>query len=442
MEKVVSPDGTILLTTQMSIMSTNAINGGGIANQKLKKEHTPSKDNTITNLKEWAEWGDADDFPLKLKETIGKIGVLGAGIDLNASSHYGNGVIWGKYKYENNKKVFVPENCSIWNNLNRQCEIDLQMSDLIDSLETFYIAFPEIILDNEKKKVYSVSILDPCFTRFERKDSTGKVSNVFFSTKFGESPTDEDITTIPIYDPAEPRKHQKFVFPVSYRSWGSYYYPEPIYYACIRNGYADVAIAVPKMLKAIFENQMTIKYIIRVPLEAMRRKYSMWDSPPDCDTPEKTMQWQLDKMQELQTSINDHLTKPENAFKGLYTLSEGEDKGIEIEPIKSYLDSSSELPTAAAANSELLFALQVDPALVGLGIPGGKNLSGSGSDKRESRAIKQASLKRERLVSLRLANLIAFLSELPPDLVPTYLDTDTSQTMDQNPTGKQNVVQA
>ena len=106
------------------------------------------------------------------------------------------------------------------------------------------------------------------------------------------------------------------------------------------------------------------------------------------------------------------------------------------------MESSSELPTAAAANSELLFALQVDPALIGLGIPGGKNLSGSGSDKRESRNIKQSSLKRERLVSLKLPNLIATIHGLDYKIYPTYLDTDTSQTLDQNPTGKQTVIQS
>jgi hypothetical protein len=189
---------------------------------------------------------------------------------------------------------------------------------------------------------------------------------------------------------------------------------------------------------------MSIKYIIRVPFELMKRKYINWDTPEGCETTEQVMRWQVARMEELQEQINQHLVNEENAYKGLFTFTDGalEGKGIEVEPIKNYMDSAKELPTAAAANSEILFALQVDPSLIGLGIPGGKSLSGSGSDKRESRQIKQASLKRERLVSLRFPNLIAMLSKVDESLYPTYLDTDTSQTMDENPTGKQTVVQS
>lgn len=155
------------------------------------------------------------------------------------------------------------------------------------------------------------------------------------------------------------------------------------------------------------------------------------------------MKWQLEKMQEEQDLINTHLTSEENAGKGIVTFNDSREEGtgITIEPIKNFLDSNSEVINAAAANSEMLFAALVDPSAIGHGIPGGKNLSGSGSDKREARQAKQASLKRERLVSLRLPNLMAVFYKLDDDIYPTYLDTDTSQTLDQNPTGKQTVVQ-
>ena len=67
-------------------------------------------------------------------------------------------------------------------------------------------------------------------------------------------------------------------------------------------------------------------------------------------------------------------------------------------------------------------------------------MSGSGSDKREARQAKQASLKRERLASLRLPNLFAVIYKLDDDLYPTYLDVDTSETLDQNPKGKEKTV--
>lgn len=433
---------TIMLASSISIVSTDAV-GAGLKSNPSKK-HTVLTDAEEDKQNEWAPWGDNDDLPLTLLNKIGQIGVLGSGLDINASMHYGNGIIWGRDEYTDGKKIFKAEACDIWEKLKRTIEIELIQAELVESLETFYIAFVECILNNGRDELVSAKVLDTPSCRFERRGEDGKCKKVYVNANFGNNPNPKDTAKLDIYDPTNPKKYQKFVLPLMYRSFGKFYYPEQLYYACIRNGYADVAISVPKMLSYIYKNQMTIKYIIRVPLEVMKRKYIMWDTPPNCDTAEQTMAWQIARIEELQVAINDHLTKEENAYKGLFTFTDGEKegKGIEIEPIKSYLESSSELPTAAAANSELLFALQVDPALIGLGIPGGKNLSGSGSDKRESRNIKQSSLKRERLVSLRFPNLLAVIHNLDYKLYPTYLDTDTSQTLDENPTGKQTVVQA
>ena len=437
----VSPNGTILLQSKVSIMSTNAVTGG--LNNPASKKHSGTKDIDEIGLQKWATWGENDDFPKKLMETIGEIGVLGSGLDINASMHYGNGIIWGRDVYENNKKVFVPAACEAWEKLKRNVDIELVQSEIVESLEIFYISFVEVILNNGLDEVVSARCLDTVYCRFERRTGKELPKNIYYSSGFGEEAA-PDYDTIPIFDPTNPTKYKKFAFPMVYRTFGNFYYPEPIYYSCIRNGYADVAKSVPKFLKSLFKNQMSIKYIIRVPFELMKRKYINWDTPEGCETTEQVMKWQLTKMQELQEEVNKHLVNEENAYKGLFTFTDGalEGKGIEVEPIKNYMDSAKELPTAAAANSEILFALQVDPSLIGLGIPGGKSLSGSGSDKRESRQIKQASLKRERLVSLRFPNLIAMLSKVDQKLYPTYLDTDTSQTMDENPTGKQTVVQS
>ena len=85
----------------------------------------------------------------------------------------------------------------------------------------------------------------------------------------------------------------------------------------------------------------------------------------------------------------------------------------------------------------------IDPSLLGLNMPGGKDLNGSGgSDKRESLKIAQATLATDRISTLDVVLTIGELNGVDPELVPKFIDIDVSQTLDQNPTGKKTVVGA
>lgn len=439
------PDGRVLIADSFSLVETNAIVGSGGGLQKSNPPVKDSKlaaDDEVEEAVPWARWGENDDFPLKLNDKLGYLGVLQSAVEVNSTMHYGAGVIWGRDVYENRKKFFVPEKVDFWHKLKRSIEVDSIMSDVVESLETYYFSIVEVILNNGKSDVASAKCLDTVYCRFKKKKGTADVTHVYYDSAFGSGEDPKDPTAIPIYDPTNPTKHTKFVLVMGYRCFGRFYYPEPNYYSCIRNGWADVAISVPKIIKSVYKNQISVKYLIKIPLESMKRKYFCWDSPPDCENEQQIMDWQLARMKEEQDAINQHLVSEENAGKGIVTFNDSREEGtgITIEPIKNFLDSNSEIINAAAANSEMLFAALVDPSAIGHGIPGGKNLSGSGSDKREARQAKQASLKRERLASLRFPNLLAVIYGLEDDLYPTYLDIDTSETLDQNPKGTEKPV--
>ena len=444
--KEVAPlaDGRVLIVDSFSMVETNAIVGsGGLikANPTVKSTNIEAADE-VEDAKPWAIWGDNDDFPLKLNEQLGQLGVLQSAIEVNSTMHYGAGIIWGRDDYKDGARVFVPEKVDFWQKLKRAIEVDTVMSDVVESLETYYFAIVEVILNNGKTEVASAKCLDTVYCRFKKKKGTADVTHVYYDSLFGSGEDPINPTAIPIYDPTNPKKHTKFVLVMGYKCFGRFYYPEPNYYACIRNGWAGIAISVPKIIKSVYKNQISVKYLIKIPLESMKRKYFCWDSPPECETEQQIMEWQLGKMKEEQDIINTHLVSEDNAGKGIVTFNDSREEGtgITIEPIKNFLDSNTEIINAAAANSEMLFAALVDPSAIGHGIPGGKNLSGSGSDKREARQAKQASLKRERLASLRLPNLFAVIYNLPDELYPTYLDIDTSETLDKNPKGEEKPV--
>ena len=70
---------------------------------------------------------------------------------------------------------------------------------------------------------------------------------------------------------------------------------------------------------------------------------------------------------------------------GIDPDSRGEDKWI-IDRLENEIDAKERLNTSAAANSEILFSMMINPSTLGAGMPGGSYAgnAGSGSDIRES----------------------------------------------------------
>jgi hypothetical protein len=387
-----------------------------------------------TSTKKWAMWGDNDNFPLEFQQKLDKLGVALTGIEKNADMHYGNGIGWFKKKVtEKGKIVYMPVVIPEWDAFCENSGFELILADTIQSLETYYIAFVEIILNKAKNKPHSVNLLDTPYCRLEKKVN-GKINNMYFVHDIDKA--GNDFSPIPMYDPKEPFKYKKCAVVLKYRCFGMPYYAIPNLYSTFLNKWADVAISVPGFLNAIYKNSATLKYHITIPISALKQTYPNYF--------ELTPEEQIAKQEEKKSEIDQAIASSEKA--GISVMSVYDDESgyepIKIEPIKAFIDAQKELPNAQAANSEILFSLGTDPSLVGFGVPGGKNLSGSGSDKRESRENSQKSLKRERLVSLQLAKII--MNMIKPNLeagvFPAYIDADTSQTLDENPTGSQNIV--
>jgi len=439
-EKILNaPDGSKVVLTpdspSMMIFKADSLDITPGVGEPAKKETKQTA--TDRGSLKWEPWGDDDQFPNNLLKKLGYLGVAQSGLDLNADLHYGVGVEWFKKEYTTegkiaHKPIAVPE----WSSFCDDTNYLITHSDILQSLETFYMAFVEVILTKgEKGYASKIQCLDTSACRLGKKDpKTGKISNVYFVHKIADGNT-RDYEEIPLFDPTDPYKHKKFCVVIKYRCFGFPYYAEPNYYATIRNGWADIAIEVPKIIKALYKNMARLKYQIVYPISAIEAQYPYWKT--------FKLEEQEKIMVEKKQAIDDAITGAENAGVSVITIyDDSTNQPIKIEPIKNYLDSTAELPNNFAANSEILFSMNVDPSILGLGIPGGKSLSGSGSDKRESRENKQKNLKRERLVSLQIPKLLSryFIKGFPQGLEPMYMDADTSETLDENPTGSKNVV--
>jgi hypothetical protein len=279
----------------------------------------------------------------------------------------------------------------------------------------------------------------------------GLVENVYISQKFGKEAVSADseyVAEVPLIDSywtaEEVRTYckangiKKFIRPVYFPLIDEAYYPEAEWHAVVKNGWTKVGNSVPKFKEAIFNNQVSIKYLIEVDERYFETIY-------DTNWKDFTVDERKEKRQELIDSINENLTTNENAGKSIASLMFVDDKGLQVSALKitsidDKFKDGSYLPEAEAANSEILFAQGVDPSLIGAGIPGGKLGAGSGSDKRIAFNIIQSLKKTDRETSLEVFEFIKEYNQWPAEIEASFENVEFT-TLDKNPTGSQTVTQ-
>lgn len=165
---------------------------------------------------------------------------------------------------------------------------------------------------------------------------------------------------------------------------GRQYYPMPMWYAA--KLWVNVARKVPAAKKAMFENQVQLKYIIYISVEYFKRIHKTWDTY----TPEKRAALYQDKVDE----IDKWLGGEKNWYKSMTSMKyknpvTGElEPDIEITVLDDKYKDGAMLPDSTAANSEIIFSMMMNPALMGNGQPGGPySNNAGGSNVRESYLI-------------------------------------------------------
>ena len=153
-------------------------------------------------------------------------------------------------------------------------------------------------------------------------------------------------------------------------------YGEPIWWPAFVSGWIDIAHLVPRFLKKAYKNQITWKWHVQIP-------YSYWDKkfPPKEFTDVNARKLAINKYMD---EIERNLCGPENAEKPLmtnYAINEANGKVEEewkIQALDNKYKDGENLVTSAAANSEILFSLMVNPNVFGAGMPGGSYAGNQG----------------------------------------------------------------
>ena len=387
----------------------------------------------------WSLWGDSNQFPQEVLTDINKNSVALRALDKRKRVHFGRGII--AYRETPGAAGADPLRVPVTDpdivEFMRINQVNLIWPDLIMGLETFANGWLEFIMNKGRDKINRVFVKDPAYCRNSKMDPANKIPAVYYSAQWEMNPSFDNVkvVSLPMFDQDKYNGtlygDPQFAMHIFYRSFNKSFYHLPLWNAVRTNKWMYIANSVPALKAGIMKNQMTIKYHITIPDDYFEREYP---------APDYTVETRKAKRLETLNNVNSFLADVENSGKSFISYSRYNAikmdfvTGWKIEVIDNKLNNTAYLPDSQAANSEILFAIGVDPCLIGAGNPGEAIGAGSGSDKREAYWMLNADMGTDRSVSLAPLYFIRDFNKWDPAIQFDYVTVDTSQTQNQHPT--------
>lgn len=381
--------------------------------------------------REWFPWGETNNFPQEVIDLVSKSTVAPSALQFKIKSIYGKGVMPVRVEMDASgkevlSKVEDPDVLRFFT----ENDIRKFLREMITDYCWFGNVFPECILNKRRNRIVRLYSNEATYCRWGlRSQKTGLIEYCYISAMWPH-PLDSEIIKVPVADPynllesIRTGSAYKYIIPVSTPSPGRSYYQLVPWDGARANGWIEVANEIPRFKRAMFKNQMNIKYHVKIPYDYWEQRFS--SAGKKLSDPEKKA-----IVEEELGKLNDFLKGSDNAYKsfvshfGTDPITKKEMAGWSIEPLDDKLKDGKWLPDSAAANSEILFAMGVDPSIMGAGMPGGpySGSAGSGSDKRESFLIQTALLQTDRDTILEPLNLVRDFNGWDPSIQFRFIDT-------------------
>ena len=344
--------------------------------------------------KEFVSWGPDNRYPDEAVRVIGTTGVLSTAIGFKARTSFGQGVVPMDIVGYNDEgeQVLRPCEDKEVQRYFRSYGFRQYMSQAFRDLFKFGNCFPIFYFNADGTRIVQVLLRNARHCRVS-KDKRWLCVFPNFDEKL---PSKEDCEVVAMLDESDPflslevmkqqgrLKGQPVAFPRIRNYYSNNdYYGIPDWDAAWKSGWVDIAHKIPQFLSRSYANAMTLMWHIQIPR-------SFWEShfPANEYKSKAERQGAIDNYMQ---QFEDALCGEENVSKALindYTLGDygkAEEKW-QIERLKNEIDAKERLSTSAAANSEILFSMMLNPSVLGAGMPGGAYAgnAGSGSDIRES----------------------------------------------------------
>lgn len=379
-------------------------------------------------------WGPDNDFPQMACEKIRGTSVLNTGLKFLRNLTLGQGIYPCTVEGfdDNGNEVLKP----IEDKKLQSFLASRQVRRYMEKVLRDYLKVGHGVVQFVPNAIGSFSGLNPLnslYTRLTCPDERGSQQCVIS----GYWPiTPQEYTVLPSLSEYDPELHARllrnnkkgFVYCVK-DSWSNEdAYSEPIWLPALLSGWVDIAQMVPSFLRRAYKNQITWKWHVQIP-------YSYWDAKyPEKDFPDTELR-KL-KIEQDMDALERNLCGPENAEKPLfsnYAINEANGRVEEewkITALDNKYKGGENLVTSAAANSEILFSLMVNPNVLGAGMPGGTYAGNQGgSNIREAFLVNLANAWIDRQNILDPIELFVQLNGLPDcelrfrNTILTTLDT-------------------
>ncbi|MDD4847308.1 MAG: hypothetical protein PHR53_00885 [Bacteroidales bacterium] len=345
----------------------------------------------IFNGIRYANWGQNNDFPDAAEKIISSTAVLRTALNYKSRCCYGQGVFPTRvtgYDEKGNEQLSVINDTTLFNMLRGYPFRNYHTAAFRDLIK-FGNCFTLLVFNESFVKIIRTEVINARHCRIsENKDKL----LVYGGFKEGGTPDTANTVVYDMLSEDDPfyhlqqlkgklKKHVVFPRIKNYFS-NNDYYGDADWESAYNAGWIDVAHKIPTFLKKAYENAMSIMWHVQIPYAFFDKKF-----PPDNFKSVAERQSEIDKFLD---SIENSLIGEQNAQKTLITMFALDEMGKseeqwKIDRLENSIKAEERLSTSAAANSEILFSLMVNPSVLGAGMPGGpySGNAGSGSDIRE-----------------------------------------------------------
>jgi hypothetical protein len=415
------------------------IKAQAIKDSILKKKTStvkPSETEELADTKDtWRNWGDSNDFPSEYWLKLETSALPQRIIEDLCRIHFGNGIYFGKEQVVDNVIVRIPKIDKEVSDFMQRNQMQIQYgTTLIRDMYLWKMSPVEFIADTVAHKIIKVKVHDATMVRWGDKNEAGVIDKAYLSANW-PIPTDKQYAVLPVVDPLNPeesieanKSKTNFIYPVMNLTPTHMYYPRAAWTSEDIMNWLVVSCLTPVFHQSLLENILVTPTIIYIHEDFWSQRYPDWDDKPN----EKKA-----RKKETFDTIEGALSGASKAGKfitGGYTYDDhgNEIKGIKIEAVKQEIPDKAFIYTNAQADSEFSFALGYDPSLMGQGMPGGKELSGSGSEKMRSLQNRQILMALDRVVTLQFLNFVARYNKWDGEFF--FMD-NTPTTLDENKDG-------
>jgi len=381
-------------------------------------------------------WGGEDNLPQSIMAKVAKSPDVARYMAFNIACGMGDSIMAVRKKVVDNKRVFIP----VYDNLDINTflvdnDIDAWLENQLTDLNYFGISFCEFILSQEEaqaRRIIELNHLDACFSRWETQNvESGNIDNMFYSAKFftKEAIKDTDYLTIKALNRKNPALDiQRRIGRVPDRM-AKLKDEKVLWWSIFESGWFDFALLIPALKKALLNNQMTIKYVVRIS-EAYFPALFLEEGITD-------KQKKSDRIKLEYKNIQDFLAGVENTGKALitsikYTVDGKEQPMITILPIENHFKGGEYIEDSEEVSNVMAKGMGVHASIVG---SNGKSGTINGTEARELFIITESLMSPIRKRVLRPLYVVKAVNKWPED-IDFIIPNMELTTLDKNPTGK------